>query len=119
MWWFPVSDYTELVAEARKYRTKHATPCRANGVEHDCTHEYLNGFPAEILDALADALEAAEARAIVCEHQNGPYLRVLRERDEARRIAEQWRTDAVGGYPDDARESHPLPWESPTEGSEQ
>lgn len=95
-----MSDYTELIAEARQ---------RAfNG--HDLSGDLL-------LTRLADALEAAEARTAsmwATARSASDCLRL--ERDEARRIAEQYRDlwCQPKGLPRPSMKFYPLPWESPT-----
>lgn len=104
-----MSDYTELVAEARK---------RAGWFEPS------ESVMADLVARLADALEAAEAeragfdRANTQLHDawkraNNHGVALAAERDEARRIAEELRDELEelsGGQFD-------LPWEPPTEGS--
>lgn len=94
-----MSDYDSLIGEARV-----AARLTANGYERD------------VLNRLADALEAAEAELVAQRGFVESFRRFYESEkaatDEARRIAEAQRIKLYGAQ----FLAYPLPWESPSEG---
>ena len=52
-------------------------PCSANGVEHDCTYDYVTSWPVELFEAwLAEVIRDAKHDGWVEGHAAHPYFGV-------------------------------------------